>query len=834
MRYLFHFILFFFAFSNLAAQDLPAIEAKTSQMTKLDGFYPLYWDAKEGKLWLEVNKWNQDFLYNESLPAGLGSNDIGLDRGQLGAQRIVHFERVGAKVLMVMPNLDYRANQTTNPAERRAIKDSFAESILWGFTVAAQTDQRVLVDATSFVVRDAHNIVQTLKNTGQGSFSFDASRSVVNLDFTKAFPKNSEMEARVTFTSDNAGQYVRESAADASSITLRVRHSFIELPDDGYKPRVSDPRSGYFGFSYNDYSVPIGTDKTRRFITRHRLQKNASGEVIKPIVYYLDAGTPEPVRSALLEGARWWSEAFDKAGFKNGFRVEMLPPDADPMDVRYNVIQWVHRATRGWSYGSAVTDPRTGEIIKGHVSLGSLRVRQDYLIAEGLLAPYRGDNENGIDPSKDPMLAMSLARLRQLSAHEVGHTLGLNHNFAASVSNRASVMDYPAMLPDVKNGKIDLSDAYDTGVGAWDTIAIQYGYSEIPANQLDPDGGETKALDAILDLEKRQNLQYITDEDARPQGGAHPSAHLWDNLEDPLSGLKREMRVREVALKNLDERVIRNGQPMAQIEEVLVPVYLRHRYQAEAVSKLVGGVQYAYSLRGKDFASQKVQAVNERTQREALNALLNTLDPEALRLPEKLLSLIPPRPPTYGRTRELFDGHTGLTFDPYSPAETASEMVIGLLLNPDRCARLAYQKDIDNSLPDLDEVLKSITTSLFASPANASSHASNMTIRRIERAVFMDALMDLASNTRSTPIVRAKAVAALNQIKALAPSDDFGSWIRDEISRFLTRPYQATEQLRDVTTPPGQPIGSTEDFHQRRQRRQQMLASVSAECDIEE
>jgi hypothetical protein len=439
--------------------------------------------------------------------------------------------------------------------------------VLWGFDVAAEgPDGHVLVEATDFVVRDAHGVVRRLKNTDQGSFSLDESRSVPHLDNTKAFPQNTELEARLTFTTDgDPGKYVRRTAAAPRAVTLHVRHSLVELPDTtGYTPRRFRPRSGLFYESYEDYATPVGESTTRRLVNRHRLQcAEAPGEdglcpPKEPIVYHLDPGTPEPVRSALLDGARWWAEAFEAAGFEDAYRVKMLPDTADAMDVRYNVIQWVHRRTRGWSYGASVTDPRTGEILKGHVTLGSRRVRQDYRLAEGLLAPYQGAHADGFSAEDDPMLEMALARIRQLSAHEVGHTLGLAHNFAASVNDRASVMDYPAPLARVQGDSITLDRAYDTGVERWDKIAIRYAYA-----QPGPDQTEAELLDNILREAEQKGLRYITDADARPAGAAHPKANLWDNGSNMVQALKREMNVRSVALDRFGATVVKNGTPLA-------------------------------------------------------------------------------------------------------------------------------------------------------------------------------------------------------------------------------------------------------------------------------
>ena len=801
----------------------PTIEEKTEDMDRRDGFFPVYWDATEGKVWLEIPQMEQQFLYVNSLPVGLGSNDIGLDRGQLGGERVVHFERIGRAVHLVQPNLEYRAD-TDNPMEEQAVTDAFAKGVLWGFDVAAQTGDRVLVDATDFIVRDAHGVARRLKQTGQGSFSLDGSRSAPFPTNVKAFPQNTEMEARVTFTGSDPGRYVRDVAANPESFTLRVRHSFVQLPDtDGYTPRRMDPRSGYFGLMYRDYAVPIGTDITQRVINRHRLAcaepAGADGlcPVEEPIVYYLDPGTPEPVRGALLDGARWWSQAFEAAGFEDAYRVEMLPADADPMDVRYNTIQWVHRSTRGWSYGSSVTDPRTGEIIKGHVTLGSLRVRQDYLLAEGMLAPYDGANADGFAPENDPMLAMALARIRQLSAHEVGHTLGLAHNFAASVNDRASVMDYPAPLATVEDGQISLANAYDTDIGEWDKVAIRYGYAEPADGQT-----EQELLDSIIEGYQQDGLLYITDADARPAGAAHPASNLWENGSDLVDALEREMTVRAAALDQFGASVIRTGEPMALLEEALVPLYLRHRYQVEATVKALGGVRYAYALRGDDDATLPTPVAAEQ-QTDALDALLNTLTPQVLRLPPEVRTQIPPRPPGYPASRELFPGHTDPTFDVYAPAEIVATMVFDLLVHPDRAARLAYQSDFDMSLPTLTDVLDLTTASVWEAPV--AGNAYDAELQRTVQQVWMDALLEQAGNDDAAPAVQARITQHLRGLHQWL-QDNSGrtpetqahrAQAHDMIGRFLNRDQSTATMPADITIPPGSPIGSAAPSYVRRQ-----------------
>ncbi len=527
---------------TLTAQEIKTISELTEGLDRQEGFFDYFWDEQSGKIWLEIDKLDEEVLYVNSLSAGLGSNDIGLDRNQLGDSRIVKFVRQGPKVLMLQPNYDYRA-VSDNPDERRSVQEAFAQSVLWGFEVAGASAGNVLIDFTEFLMQDAHGVAQRLQRGNQGSYRVDPKRSTINLERTKNFPKNTEFDAWITFTGNASGSYVRSVTPSSDAITLGMHHSLVELPDDDFLPRIFDPRSGYMAMSYADYATPIEQPLVKRLIRRHRLKKKnpdaALSEPVEPIIYYLDRGAPEPIKSALIEGASWWNQAFEAAGYRNAFIVRELPPEADPLDVRYNVINWVHRSTRGWSYGSSVVDPRTGEIIKGHVLLGSLRVRQDFMIAQGLVDAY----PDGEEP--DPrLLEMALARLRQLSAHEVGHTLGITHNFAASPDNRASVMDYPHPYITVDdNGEMDFSQAYDTGIGEWDKQVIKYGYQEFPqgTNQL-------PALQEILAETDRMGLHFISDRDARAAFGAHPTGHLWDNGASAISELERLSRVREIAL----------------------------------------------------------------------------------------------------------------------------------------------------------------------------------------------------------------------------------------------------------------------------------------------
>jgi hypothetical protein len=802
-RSVFLFLLFLCSSVAVCAQT---ITDKVKGMEKFPGFFTFYWDAKAGKIWLEIDKWNTEFLYVESLPAGIGSNDIGLDRGQLGSSSIVRFDRSGPRVLLVAPNYNFRA-VSNNADERAAVKDAFAESTLWGFEVVAEENGHVLVDATNFFLRDAHQVTNTLQRTQQGNYKLDPTRSAFYLPNIKNFPRNTEVETTLTFTGDPAGQYVRQVVPVPEAITVRERHSFVQLPDAGFKPRVFDPRAGYDGIQYMDFATPIEDQITKRFIARHRLQKKDPSarvsEAVEPIVYYVDRGAPEPVRSALLEGARWWHQAFEAIGYKDAFRVELMPPDVDPMDVRYNVIQWVHRSERGWSYGNSLTDPRTGEIIQGRVSLGSLRDRQDLLIAEGLLAPYNGTNT----PSPK-LMEMVLARLRQLAAHEVGHTLGLQHNYAASPVERASVMDYPAPWAKLgPDGVPDLSDAYAKGIGEWDKVAIAYGYQDFP-----PGTNEAQALDATLSSAFARGLMYLTDQDARPESSSSSVAHLWDNGRNAVDELANVMKVRAAALRRFGENNIREGAPLATIEEALVPIYMYHRYQVEAATKVIGGQDYTFSVKGKGDRNPQIVAPAE--QRRALAAVLDTLKPDALAVPDSLLNLIPPRPAGYPRTREDFRIRTQPVFDALAPAEAITDHVAGFLFNAERAARLVQFHARDPRNPGLGEVIDRVLTATWKAPV-ATGYAGEL--QRTVSTVVLTNLMSLAANDRAPNEVRAIASLKLDQLKTwLATqrrltSDEnqlaFVAYSFDQIKRFQEDPKKMN-LTKPQAPPDGQPIGA--------------------------
>ncbi len=800
--------------STLSAQaPVPAttVDAFTKGMERNPGFLTYYWDAKKGKVWLEIDKFDTELLYYPTLAQGIGSNDIGLDRGRLGQEHIVKFQRSGNKVLMIEPNYAYRA-LSNDPLERRAVEQSFAQSVHAGFEIAAEENGKVLVDLTPFLLQDAVGAAQDIARTKQGTYRFDATRSAMYLPMSKSFPQNTEFETIITLTGDQAGPYLREVVPTPAAVTMHQHHSFVQLPDNKYKPRLFDPRIGYGGIEFFDYASPVSQPIMKRYISRHRLEKKdpnaAISEAVKPIIYYLDPGTPEPIRSALMEGTAWWNQAFEAAGYKNAFQVKLLPPDADPMDVRYNLVQWVHRSTRGWSYGASIIDPRTGEIIKGKVTLGSLRVRQDYLIAQALTGSFGADTTQKM--ANDPMMKMSLARLRQLAAHEVGHTLGLPHNYIASTQNRASVMDYPTMLATVKGNAIDLSDAYATGIGVYDKWSIRYGYEQFPAQSGPADANEKQQLDKLVTDMHKAGLTFLTDQDARPEGSVHPATHLWDNGANAVDELKRVMDVRALALRNFNETKIPVGTPMATLEEVLVPVYMFHRYQVESAAKVIAGQTYTNALRGD--GQPIVATVPAAEQKRALDALLTTLTPSALAIPDAVLKLLPPRPFRYTpNQREVFKRHTGLAFDAMAPAEAAAGMTYRMLLNPERCARLVRQHALDPNQMGFDDMLNALSKQVTASTTGATYLQA---INQQNERLYVDALIRLASNKETDGSVKAVAhntLTAMSQHFTAAPKSSQSAYLRWAISRYLDDPDQISTPA-PMSPPDGAPIDPGQEW----------------------
>ena len=786
-------LLFLFFLTFTTAQ----FSAKSKDYQKFNGFFNFYYDKDNDKLYLEVDNLNKEFLYVYSLSSGIGSNDIGLDRGQLGNEQVVYFKKAGNKLLLVQPNLKYRAI-TDNALERKSVEQAFAKSILFGFKIEEEKNGTYIIDISDFLMQDTHGVTDRLQRAQQGSYSLDKSKSAFDLDRTKGFPNNTEFDVVLTFKGEAKGKEIRSVTPNADLVTVSQHHSFIKLPDPNYKSRKFDPRSGSYPFSYYDYSTPVQEATLKQFITRHRLEKKDPkakiSEAVEPIIYYLDNGTPEPVRSALLAGGKWWNQAFEAIGYKDAFQLKMLPDDVDPLDARYNVIQWVHRSTRGWSYGSSITDPRTGEIIKGHVSLGSLRIRQDFLIAQALMKqPFKDQDDN-----YQPMLELALARIRQLSAHEIGHTLGFAHNYIASTNNRASVMDYPHPQFSIKRGEIDFSNAYAQGIGDWDKVTVAYSYADFPA-----DKNEEKELNAILENAYDNNLRYITDQDARPAGVANASAHLWDNGTDITKELDDVLKIRELAIKNFSIDNIKTGESYTALEDVFVPIYFFHRYQTEAASKIIGGIDFNYKLKGDK--QEVVKIVDVKTQKRALTTVLNTLNAEIIAIPEEKLGLFPPRAFGYSRTRESFKGYTGIAFDAIAAPETAADMTLEFLLHPERASLLIEQKSLDDKNLGLIELIDALlSNTIYKSHKN--SYLTEVQNAINYRVIYY--LMNLARNEKVHGQVNAIANYKLNELKLkLLPKNDIFSFeVVKRINEFQEHP-ENFKLIPAATIPDGSPIG---------------------------
>ncbi|MBJ7879895.1 zinc-dependent metalloprotease [Gelidibacter salicanalis] len=774
---------------------------KKKKVEPYTGFFDFYYEEQQDKIYLEVANLDDEFLYVNSLASGIGSNDIGLDRGQLGSERLVKFIKTGNKLLLVQPNQNFRAI-TENALEKKSIEQAFATSVLFGFKIEDTINGNYVIDLTPFLMQDAHGVADRLKSQNEGTYKLDLSKSALSLERTKAFPKNVEFEALLTFDGEAKGRHIKSVTPTSSLISVIQHHSFVELPDHNYKPRTFDPRSGAISISYMDYATPIEEPIVKRFTIRHRLEKKnpelPMSEAVEPIIYYLDPGTPEPVRTALLEGGRWWNDAYEAIGFKDAFQIKMLPDDADPMDCRYNVIQWVHRSTRGWSYGASVVDPRTGEIIKGHVSLGSLRIRQDFMIAQAVLnQPFANSDAN-----TEPMLQMALSRIRQLSAHEIGHTLGFAHNFAASSTSDASVMDYPHPKISLKDGTISLDNAYTDGIGIWDKITVAYSYSEF-----EEDTDEQEALREILKQAQVKGLRFISDSDARASGGAHAFAHLWDNGSSASEELERVLNVRARAISNFSKDNIRTYEPYSVLEDVFVPLYFLHRYQTEATSKLIGGLDYNYAVKGDGQLIMRVLEAN--LQKEALRALLNSISAETLAIPKDKLALFPPRAFGYGKSRESFSGKTGVSFDALSAPATASDMVLELLLSPQRANRLVQQKSLDKNQLGLYEVLRQLIESTFAKSykddyLNEAQQSINVNVLKY--------IMNLAVSDTATFQVQAQANGAIDAIsRSLNDKKQVAPIYAAQYGRLISELREHPEKFKLETAPripDGSPIGA--------------------------
>jgi hypothetical protein len=788
-------------------------------MESQDGFIPLHWDAETGRLFLEITRLNEDFLYLQSQATGLGSNRLGLDRGMIGSEHIARFERVGPKVHFVLTNTGFRAEEGRTEALARSVEESFTTSTVASWDIVAEDGDAVLVDATDFFYEDVMGIADRLRGAGQGTFRVDADRSRIHLPRTKAFPENTEVEATLTFAGTDPGPEVRRHTPDGRSLTLREHHSFVQLPDDDFRPRAFDPRIGLFSVSYFDFGKSFDTDYVTRWAMRHRLQKrdpaSARSEAVEPIVYYLDPAVPEPYRTAFKVGGDWWNEIFEAAGFIDGFQIHDMPADMDPMDARYHVIQWVHRTEAGSSIGPSFVDPRSGEIIKAAVRMDSHRSLADYNLYAGAIPATGGTEESflgsggGLDwiAELDPDVTaeeFTMSRRRQHSAHEIGHTLGLAHNFIAARYGPAAVMDYPAPLIELEGDEVRLANAYRAGGGAYDTLAIRWAYSEFEEDE------EAAALAAIVAEGMERGLKFITNSD-ETAASSYPDATTWINGTDVLDEMDRMVDVRRALVERFDEEAIAEGEPMWRLGERFVPVYLHHRFQLGAVVKTVGGMDFRYGLRGDPIPV--TQVIDGDRQRRALEQLTDALAPESLEVPEEVLSMLAPRPFGFAETRMDFESRAGPAFDHLEIARTLSRMVIGGVLDEPRMARVAAFHERDASLPAPEEVVGYFVNALWGTVGSTP-------LARVPQRELVDGLMDLASSATATVETRAAAEWGLREIAERASGLGTAASNADpsiiahvqltsaDIQRFMERRFDGGDRTDALTPPPGTPIGS--------------------------
>ena len=783
-----------------AAPSTAPSSAKLAGLQRRDGFIPFFLDSRQGRIYLEIPRDSMRALMFVSLATGLGSNPIGLDRGAGGDSYVTRFDRSGDHVLVVFENWNYRSSASDNPAHLRTVLEAFPPSTVAALPIVSQNGERVVVDATDFVMRDWNDVAGTLTSGNEGSYAIARDRSSIYAPYTKTFPENTEIDVALTFaTQGRPGQTVARIVPDGRSFTLRQHISLLPLPDSSYQPRVLDPRVGFFGITFKDYAQPIQAPLEQRWIARHRLERvnpaDPNSPIRNPLVYYIDRGIPEPIRTATKEGVSWWSEAFDRAGLKGAFRVEDLPEGVDPMDARYNVVQWENRNERGWSIGGSLGDPRTGEIIKAMARLDSHRARTDYNIYAGLF---------GADAAAADT-AFVLARVRQVSAHEVGHTLGLAHNFIASTYERGSVMDYPP--PRVRldaNGNIDVSSAYASGPGAFDILAIHWGYGIFPP------GTEQDSLHAIVEDGLKRGLLFLSDADARPDYASDPRTNLWDDESSAADFLRDEMKVRSVAMSRFGEHNIRVGEPLALLQERFVPVYLMHRFALSSLTRTIGGMEYANAVRGDHM--QATRPIDGAAQRRALALLISALQPKELAIPDTVLTLLGPRPFSYQPYVELFGSRTRPAFDELGAARSLAQMIVDGILQRERAARVvAFQTRMPNPLT-LGEVVDALTADWRSpSPRSAKMDA----LRRVAQRAVVDRLLVLAADKEAAPEVRAlvdlKIAELRNRSRELASAGDeqrraHWSAIAGDLTRWMER-RELPEPTPALKTPPGDPFG---------------------------
>ncbi len=797
-------------------------------LERREGFVPMLWDAEQGRLFFELTRFDQDILYFTSVAKGSGSGSVGLEWAGGGEGGVIQFQRIGPKVMVVQKNLRFRAG-TGGPGIEKGIDASFPDSIIASLPIIRSDAGKVIVDATPLVVRDAAGFAAASAGGGRGggrggpqavelvagtTWRFDPTRSAIYLPHTKGFPKNSEVEVTVTYEALTGGA---RTTPEARVLTGRLHYSFVE-PPTGYKPREADPRIGVQGIRFIDYSRPPTSTNAVEWVRRHRLEKKdptaALSEPKQPIIYYLDAAVPEPTRSAMKDGFLWWNKAFEAAGFKNALQIRDTPPDMDPMDVRYNQIYWVDRDERGYSTGGGLTDPRTGEILAARVRLESDRVRtvsrywQTYEPPVGGGRAGGGGGEDdfeqgfldaGLPPYSTPETEQQLVLLRQalLTAHETGHTLGFDHNWNSSMNDRASVMEYPSPRIKITNGKIDLTDAYQKQIGAYDIMTVRYAYTEFPPAQ------EKAGLDNIIKDMRKQGLMFTPSTD--------PRWNRYDDGPDPAEYMRQTAAQRKILLANYGPAILKDGEPYGDLRGIrLWMTYLHHRWSIDSGVRYIGGMYTNFAVKGETLPPTEI--VPAAKQRELLGLLLDDVDPASLAIPEPLLASLTvavERGAGGGRgargpDQENMESSTGYAFDHLAAARTIAGLVFDQLFEPETAARLIGFADRQPNALTLPETIDTCAKKVFGQPASTGMLRS---LQRQTQRVFLDAVMTLGASPTATPDVKAVVMASVatikTQVAGLKDADPVNEASLRQMERDLTRYAQnPTMPKKSSATPP--------------------------------